>query len=183
MSRVSSLVLAVLLGSLLVGCTTVGEDLEPTGEVLSTVESTVPPVWTDEELAVIKAVQDYLQVWTEVSHDLENSDWSRIHDVAENPIAIHIMAHWSNMWENGWHLEGRPVFTTDRVTIGGYDDLGQRYHVYGCYSIEDGYLINELGELPDDRGIERGTAIYEVLRDPDDNYRVLDDSESEDAPC
>ena len=182
MSRVSSLVLVALLGSLLVGCTTVGEDLEPTGEVPSTVESTVP-AWTDEELSVIEAVENYLQVWVDISQNLSGADFSRILDVATHPVATDVQLQWADWVEGGWHLEGSPIFTIDYITISGFDDLGQRFHVHGCYSIENVYLVDAVGQKAEDRGIERGTALYEVIRDTEGQYLVLSDDGGEIEPC
>jgi hypothetical protein len=164
----------------LVGCTP--SEVPPKEEVPAVTESPVP-VWTDEELEVIGAVEAFLEIWTEISQDPKGSDLTRIHEVAMDPVASDTQLQWSAWIEGGWHLEGAPSFTADLITPGGLDDAGQRYYVYGCYNIEHAHLIDVNGQEADGRGIERGTSRYEVIRDVFGKYLVLSDDDEGVEPC
>ena len=181
MSRVSSLVLAVLLGSLLVGCTTVGEDLEPTGEVPSTVESTVPAsMWSDADQVIIDAVQKYLEVWADIGQNITTTDWYRIQNVASFPQDVHDLEVWANWKEQNWHLVGAPVYTVESIHPGVQDENGTHYHVYGCFIIVDSYISDIEGRsVGDDGRVERSISQYEVLQFPDGLSIVINSSGGE----
>jgi hypothetical protein len=164
----------------LVGCTP--SEVPPKEEVPAVAESPVP-VWTDEELEVIGAVETYLQVWTEISQDLAGSDWSRILDVATGSAANLAQLRWSDWSKQGLHLVGTPVLTFDHVSLGGLNDEGQRFHVYGCFSIEDSTLVNSSGQPVGEGRIERSIAIYEVIRYTKDGIYLVTEDGGEDTAC
>jgi len=182
MKRTPITIVAVMLFAVVAGCTPDSGQQTPTPEpVMSTPTPTPTPQWTEEEQAAIDAVQNYLEVWTSISQNLQTADWNAIRDVSSDPAASEALSVWAQWNQNGWHLEGGPMFIPDYVNRGGLDALGQRYHVHGCFSITDGYLLDINGNRITDRGTERGTADYLVLKGSS-QYLVLEDN-PEDEPC
>jgi len=173
---------AALAVCALAGCAPDGGE-SPSPE--PTVEAATPspsPQWTAEQQGAIDAVQKYLEVWTDISQNLQTADLDQIRDVASDPAANDAVMVWTQWYQNGWHLVGGPVFTPDYVTTGALDYLGQRYHVHGCFSISEGYLIDANGTHIGDRGNERGTADYLVIFLENGRHLVLEDT-PEDKPC
>jgi len=159
----------------LVGCTPGGEVTPTPTVIIPSASATPTPRWTDDEQGAVDAVQRYLEVWTRISQDLVGEDWNDIWEVAGDPTANNALAQ-RQMWgENDWHLIGGPEFTVDTVTPGPQDHLGSRHHVYGCFSIEHGYIVDNVGNRVGDRGMERSVVRFLVLQLVDNKFIVLED--------
>ena len=176
----------VLLGCLLTGCTP-GTEVSPSpSQSLSSAEPTTiltpTPTWTEEEQSAIDAVHRYLEVWADISHDLEAADWNKIYEVASDPASSNALDYWTEWLENGWHLVGGPTFIADLVTAGMQDHQGSRYHVYGCFIITSGHVEDAAGNPVESRGIERGRGRYVVLHLISGRYTVLE-GVSEEGAC
>ena len=182
MTRRITLTLALTLLAALAGCTPGGQET-PTPE--PTVYTPVPsptPSWNAVEQGAIDAVQKYLEVWTDISQNLQTADWYQIRDVASDPAASDAFTVWAQWNQNGWHLVGAPTLDVDRVDEGATDSQGTRYHVHGCFSISEGYLLDIDGNRVTNRGTERGTTNYLVLHQKNERYVVLEDN-PEDESC
>ena len=173
MQRRRGLAAVMIIGVLLSGCTPVAEETPPPTVVTPTGTT---PQWTEDEQAAIDAVQMYLQVWTEISQDLEGQDWNRIRDVSSDPAANNALFMWSDWADEDLHLVGEPVFTVDWVKPGMQDYQGVRFHVHGCYSIEDGYLSDPQGNPVDNRGTERTPGEYLVIFLTNERHLVLEEN-------
>ena len=184
MRGLTGLLVLVLIGACLGGCTT-GEPPAASSPVVtppSTVVSETPQ-WTSEQQAAIDAVQRYLEVWTYISQNVDEADWDAIYDVAIDPTADEQIQAWKLWADNGWHLVGSPVFVPDLMTLGAMDDKGHRYHLHGCFVIEDSYIADAQGVIvPSDDRIERAAIIYTVIRTPDNKYSVFE-NKLEDKVC
>jgi len=167
---------------LLAGCTP-SPQVSPSTEVtVPSVSVTPTPQWTEDEQGAIDAVQRYLRVWTEVSENLQTADWGVIRDVAGDPAANNTLLQWGDWAEKGWHIVGGPTFTPDFVTTGALDSQGQRYHVHGCYAIENSYLVDQSGDPVNSNGNQRGPSMYLVLHGTSGTYHVLEDN-AEEGTC
>jgi len=172
----------LLVGTLL-GCTPTSP--EPSFPEASTpVVSTTPtPTWTDEEQAAIDAVQTYLSVWTEITQTLSTADLGQIRKVAGDPLANDDIVTWWRWHDNGWHLEGAPVFSADLVNPGPQDFQGERYYVHGCYILAGSYLAEVDNQPAPVAGtVERAVNTFTVLRLTDGSYLVTD-NEAKDETC
>jgi len=151
-----------------------------------TVEAATPspsPQWTAEQQGAIDAVQRYLEVWTDISQNLETADWNQVRDVAGDPAANNVLSQWATWFENGWHLVGGPVFTPDYAIPGALDYLGQRYHVHGCYIPSDAYLSDATGVRVSEQSLARTTVNYLVLHLEDTDRSIVIEDVSEGNPC
>jgi len=182
MKRTPIIVVAAVLLAAVAGCTPDAQETPTPEPVVSAPTPAPTPEWTEEEQAAIDAVQHYLAVWTYISQNLQTADWNAIRDVASDPAANDAGTLWVQWNDNGWHLVGEPIFTPDDVSLGGLDYVGQRYHVHGCYSIEESYLADSNGDEVGQKGEPRSVALYQVMKNPDGRYYVFED-DGEDTPC
>ena len=154
------IVAIVVVGTVLVGCTTQVPEETPTTTVsaptttvptptqtvtpVPTSEPTPTPMWTREEQAAIDAVIKFNEIWSEIARNPAIEDRERIRDITVDPIASICLDQWDRWVEKEWHIIGQALFTADWVKPGPLDDVGQRYYVHGCY-IVDGYLSDSSG--------------------------------------
>lgn len=172
------LAVAVVAAFALVGCTPTNEP-PPT----PTVEQTpTKPAFTESEQAVIGAVDRYLERLAQIARDPVGEDWNTIRDVAWDPAANDALIVYRALFENGLHLEGMPVFEPEAVMNSSWDHEGQRYHIYGCQSLEGPYVVDGEGNPVGRREFERTAYWYEVVLTPDGQYFVARD-ESEEREC
>ena len=168
----------------LVGCTPGGGDPSPvvSAEITPTVVETATPTlqWTPAEQAAVDAVQAYIDKWTYIAQNLPDVDVNSIYQVAANPVAKTVLLQWASWEQAGWHLVGNPVFEPTHVASGALDDLGQRYHVYGCSDLSQAYLVDESGVQIQKSG-DRMTVLYLVLTTPDNGSGVLEETVQEDS--
>ena len=184
MGNIKYMVAMFLLGCVLTGCTP-GTEVSPSQSLSSAEPTTIltpTPTWTEEEQSAVDAVHRYLEVWADISHDLEAADWNRIFEVASDPAADNNVELWREWLKNGWHLIGGPTFNADLVTPGMIDHQGSRYHVHGCYIITGAHVEDAAGNPVGNRGIERGRVKYLVLHLTSGRYIVLEEV-SEEAAC
>ena len=134
-----------------------------------------------EEQAAVDAVQAYLDKWTYIGQNLPDVDYNSIREVSDGSAANNALQEWALWIQHGWHLVGTPEFELTYVSSGATDDLGTRYHVHGCYSSENAYLVDSTG-APLEKGSVRGTALYLVLTTPDNGSGVLEETD-EGQPC
>ena len=184
MKRRAIFAVMVVIVAGLVGCTPAEQETPTPEPVVSTPTPTPTPQWTEEEQAAIDAVQNYLAVWTSISQDPGNSHWDDIRDVAGDPAASDATDLWLQWYNNQLHLTGKPIFIPARVAEGGTDYQGTRYHVYGCYSTVDSYLVDANGTQLTKQAADRATVNYLVLHmlNPRDRHLVLEDT-LEGDPC
>ncbi|MCL2735862.1 MAG: hypothetical protein FWD75_04420 [Propionibacteriaceae bacterium] len=182
MKRWAYVVAAVVLGYGLTGCTGHVDD-PPASDPPPTPTIAPTPEWNAEEQGAIDAVQTYLATWAYIGQNLVEADWNSIRDVSSDPESNHDLMVWTHWAENEWHLVGKPEFTPLYLTWGAVDYQGQRYHVYGCFVIEDSYIADDAGNSVGDSGrVERGVNSYTVIQTPDDLFLILD-SKAEDDTC
>ena len=173
------LLLLVLLASAMTACGP-GEVTTTTPPPPPTTPTPTPsPQWTPEEQGSIDAVQRYLEVWTDIGHDPAHKGMGQIRDVAGDPIANENTDQWTGWIENGWHLTGGPSFTPELVTSGAGDYQGQRYHVRGCYSIEEAQLVDTQGKPATNPSRTRTLSTYDVLHLKNGRYVVFDSTDQE----
>ena len=177
MQRRRGLAAVMIIGVLLSGCTPVAEETPPPTVVTPTGTPTL--AWTEDEQAAIDAVQRYLEVWTEISQNPQGGGWDRIRDVASDPAANDAVDLWSSWVDDNLHLVGGPVFTVDWVTPGMMDYLGNRFHVHGCYSTENGYLSDPQGNPVGNKGVERIPNEYLVILMNNGQHLVLESTAAE----
>ena len=178
MTRKPVVILAVMMVAALTGCSPDGRETPSPQPTVYTPTPTPSPQWTTEEQGAIDAVQKYLEVWTNISQNLQTSDWNEIRYVASDPAANDAGDLWFQWNNNGWHLVGGPVFQPDRVDLGATDSQGTRYHVHGCYITSESYLVDANGVKLGDPASDRGTANYLViqLQNPQGKFTVLEDN-------
>lgn len=172
-----------MLGNGVTGCTPNVEPT-PTPAVTPTVTPTSTPQWTTEEQAAIAAVQRYLEVWTEISQNLDDTSqgFDKIWEVATAEHATNKTVMWIDWRHSGQHLVGAPTFEVTSVAPGYSDNSGHRYHVYGCYSTEGSYLVDSDGNEVQKFTGDRLLSSYMVLRTNDDLY-LVGANEAEPKPC
>jgi hypothetical protein len=129
----------------------------------------------------VDAVYRYLEKWTYLAQNLQTPgvDLNEIWEVADKELATETLLVWVQWVQNGWHLVGGPVFTASSVTPGMRNEEGSRYHVYGCYSIEDSYLADSDGNQVGARGDDRNPVYYTVLQLSSGGHLVLGDTSRE----
>ena len=175
--------LLIVIISALVGCTPVGEVSPTPTDTEPSIMATPTPQWTDEEQEAVDAVLRYIDMWTYIGQNLVEADWREIFQVAIAPETDHNQKTWESWLEQGWHLEGSPVFEPSFVEIGVSDHSGQWYYVHGCYVIENSYISDKDGNSVGDEGRrERGLALVMVLRIKTGEHFVAE-SKSEEGAC
>jgi len=184
MTRKPVVMIVVMMVAALTGCSPDGGETPSPDSVASTPTPTPSPQWTPEEQGAIDAVQKYLEVWTNISQNLGTADWDEIRNVASDPAANNAVMLWLQWNDNHWHLVGSPSLVVDRVSEGGTDYQGTRYHVHGCYITADAHLSDADGNPLTKQGADRSTANYLVLHQvtPQDGHLVLEDT-TEGDPC
>ncbi|MDR0285888.1 MAG: hypothetical protein LBI33_13515 [Propionibacteriaceae bacterium] len=162
------MVVVVVLGVGLVGCTPGGEATPSpsTGESTTVVATPSPsptPQWTDEEQGAVDAVQRYLEVWTRIGQDPINADWGEFNAVAIDPAVSDALTIWNTWASQGWHLVNGPVFEPESVSAGVHDIDGQVFHVRGCFLLADGYVVDSSGNRLENNGDPRAVGQFDVL--------------------
>jgi len=178
MTRKPVVMIAVMMVAAMTGCSPDGEETPSPQPVASTPTPTPSPQWTAEEQGAIDAVQKYLEVWTNISQNLGTADWDEIRDVASDPAANNAVVLWLQWNDNHWHLVGSPSLVVDRVSEGGTDNQGTRYHVHGCYITAGVHLDDASNNQLTKQGEDRTTINYLVLHmlNPQDIFYVLEDT-------
>lgn len=182
-SRVKYLVTAAVVACALAGCTSAEapspNPSAPSSVLASSPNSTPTPTWSADDQAAINAVQRYIQMWTQVTQGLPDSDTTAIRTVAWDPLANATVTLWAQWIGRGWHLVGAPSFEPSMVTPGELDKQGQRYHVYGCYVMGDSHLSDVDGNPAGTKSGDRSPTIYDVIVTPDGQYYVINENEGE----
>jgi len=159
-------VCALAMGLALAGCT------RPGSEVSGTPTST----WGDDERQrSIDAVQRYLDLWSEIGHNVDTADWNRIYEVAGDPLAKIDISYWTAWVEEGAHLVGAPVITVTSVRDVFYDGQGYRQNVHGCYDMTSAYLLKTDGSRIAKLGLDRELYVYTVVKLSTGEYRVVEE--------
>ena len=171
---------ALVLGCALAGCTRP----EPVGTLTTSnnPSALTSPRWTDDEQAAIDAVQNYLDLWTAISQNIDTTDWNRIYEVAGDPVAEDDIYFWGEWASRKQHLVGTPVITTHSVNQGTFTSQGFRKYVYTCYDATSAYLFNIDGTRVENRGLDRRLVAYTVVDSGNREYRV-NEMRMEDEPC
>ena len=172
-------VLMVILGT--AGCTPGG------GPSSDPPWTATPIVWptkpmTDEEKSAADTALKYLEVWTDISQNVADTDLNRIRDVAKDPLVNDDYLAWIRWRDNGWHLVGAPTFEVDTVSRGRMNGEGTIYHVEGCLDISGSYLVDADGNQRPTRQTARATGRYDVLNTLDGGFFVIADVQEE-KPC
>jgi len=149
----------------------------PSSVRASSPSGTPSPTWSKDDQAAINAVQTFLQVWSQVSQGLPDSDVNAIHSVAISPDVDAQNALWVQWIGNGVHLVGAPSFYPSLVTVGELDDQAQRYYVYGCYVMGDSHLSDAGGNPTGVKSADRRPVTYDVILIPDGHYFVFNEKE------
>ena len=167
----------MLLASAVTGCGP-GEVTTTTPPPPPTTPTPTPSkTWTPEEQGSIDAVQRYLEVWTDIGHDPLNNNRTQIMDVATGQVTNDNFTQWDRWIQNGWHLTGGPSFTPEWVNTGAKDSQGQRYHVRGCYSIEEAQLVDAQGKPATNPSRTRTLTTYDVLHLTNGRYLIIKDTD------
>ncbi len=168
------------IGLIIVGCV-VGAGCHsvpvvPTEGVSTVVSSLEPtPQWSVEEQGAIDAVYAYLEKWTYISQNLqETSLWATIRDVTTEPLVDGLWKQWEAWYLNGWHFVGGPEYEVVDVPPGSFTQFGSLYHVRGCFILGSGHLVDGEGNPTGQRGQERQNGYYIVLHAHDGSYFVSD---------
>ena len=119
--------------------------------------------WDADQTRAIDAVQKYVAVWSDISQNLETSDWSRIHKVAGDPAAQEAIDNWEDWLDAGLRFVGAPVVTIDSVTPGQADKKVREYHVGVCYDKTNAYLVRPDGARMVGRVADRSMGTYTVV--------------------
>jgi len=160
-------VCALAMGLALAGCTRPGSE----------VSGTPTSPWTEEQQRSIDAVQRYIDVWTEISQNVdttETADWNRIYEVAADPLAQNHISYWTVWSADGQHLVGKPIITVNSVRDVFYDGQGYKQNVHICYDATSAYLYNADGSRVENRGLDRRLVTYVVVNSGTGEYRVTD---------
>jgi len=167
---------------MLVGCTPTSLE-SPSPEVSTPVVTSTPtPTWSAEEQGAIDAVQNYISVWTNITQTLSTADLGQIRNVAGDPLANDDIVTWWRWQDNGWHLEGTPIFIVDHIAPGPQDYQGKRYYVYGCYTLAGSYLVDRDNQpAPVSGTVERAANTFTVLQPTSGRYRVIDNEAKEET--
>ncbi len=171
--------MVVMVGCVVVvGCSSVSPEpvvpLEPRSVWTPLPEPT--PSGSPAEQGAIDAVYAYLDTWTRISQNLqETSQWVTIRDVAIEPLFVGVWKRWEAWYINGWHLDGGPEYEVTEVHMGSTTEFGVEYRVYGCYIITDSQLVDAAGNPVGEPGVERSHGYYVVLRGHSVDYRVTSD--------
>jgi len=179
------LILPLVIGVALTmaGCTS-GVVVTPSVDVPTPeVTETPTPEWTEEQQASIDAVQAYITMWATIGQNVTTAQWNDILTVAIDPQSNHDMMLWAHWVDEGWHLTNGPRFTPASVTLGVNDEVGQHFHVRGCYVIEGSHIVDATGQfIGEETRRERAATSYVVLHTHEGPYLVTD-STSEGPSC
>jgi len=176
------LLVTALLAILMVGCTPSVQPTPDPPSASSTPTPTPSPQWTAEEQAAVNAVARYLEVWAGITQKLPDVDRTPIRDVTGDPLRSQIILDWKDMAARGWRLEGTPTLVPTLVTPGAHDYQGDRYHVLGCYTDVDTFIVDKDGTHLDAGLADNQAVEYLVLHLKEGQYLVLDEK-SKDKPC
>ena len=179
MRKLVATLTVITLGVTLLGCTPPPVPPETTSPPPTT--PTPTPQFTEEEQAVIGAVDRFQERWIEITQNLSTADPNTIHDVAWDPAAADAITVWIEFHRRGLQLVGETKFIPDRVKPSTVDYQGQRYNVYGCYALNGAYLVDEEGTKVENDNT-RSTARFEVIHTRNDQY-IVTDHEKEGDPC
>jgi len=183
MQRLIAAVVVAVAGCSLAGCVGGGPTPSPLTEVTPSPLVSPSPTWNDKQQGALDAVQRYLDVWTDISQHLGDADWNRLYEVAKDPAVNDVFRLWAQWKSRGWHVEGTPAFVPDWINPSMMDNLGNRYHVHGCYDITQTFLVDDNGNKVGERGDERHLAIYTVLHQASDGTFVVLEDAREEGTC
>ena len=138
--------------------------------------------WDAEQARAINAVQRYIDLWAEISQNLETADWIRIYEVADDPAAQDAVDNWVEWAEAGLHFVGAPVLTVDSVVLGYFDSETRQYHVGVCYDRTNAYLVHPDGTRIAGMLADRTIVDYTTVISPQRLDRVLSARMME-GPC
>jgi len=176
-------VMVALVSGGLAGCVGGGPTLSPSPVVTSSSVGSPSPTWTVVQQGAIRAVTNYLQIWTDVAQHLAQGGWDRMREVAVEPTASNEMLIFNEWNKNGWHMEGGPVFEPDRVAESYTDEEGTRYYVYGCFDITNSRLVDQNGHEVGDRGADRRPSQYLVLHRVNDGAYLVAENVLQEGTC
>ena len=175
--RLTAGVCVLAVGLALVGCTT--PEPEPVGTPSEI--GTPTPTWDAEQVRAIDAVQKYLDVTTEIAHNIDTADWNRVYEVASEPIAGDVISLWSRWNAAGLHLVGAPVITVESVVPGYSDPQSRYYYVNVCYDRAGLNLANPDGTLVVGTAADRSRFAYTVVITPVGPDLVVADRKKEES--
>jgi hypothetical protein len=172
-----SLIAAVVLSCLLVGCSSGNQLPEDT---LTVAPATTTPTFDATEQAVSDAIDAYLVVSDDILQNLSPTyfgDEDRLRDVATGPQIGKDKEAWKSLLNKGEYLEGNTTFTTTKVKYKATENSGATYTAYGCLDTSNARLVKAdgSGSRPArDEGIARVFGSYIVLRTHQNKYYVTD---------
>ena len=176
------LFMVVVLAWALVGCTPAQEQT-PTPSPTLTAQETTPtaqeatpgPLGPAKQQKIIDAVQNYLDLWTQLAHNPQGQMLELIWQVAWAPSAETAVDQFEDWAGAGWHLEGTPVFIPDYVLFRTESEHGRRYSVHGCYDLAGAFLVDGDGNKVVEDPLERASMVYVVLETPEGMMFVTED--------